>query len=181
MAIEVLFQQYSITLCWNVTEGSRGAVWQNCVWHGSVDEVKVCHWIPPSQRNYTCWHLPMLAGHYWRPSSVCELSEAVVDVFQEWQRRNDRQAVLWMALQIFTSIACRLLFITGKSAQLMMEIKLKNKSKNIVSIYIHQWFWLFLDTKQAVSTVRWWVVCFSSGDSDRGAPPLVQIIVFFFA
>ena len=43
------FHQYCITFCCRVTDGSRGAVWQNGVWHGSEHEEKVCHWIPP-------WH-----------------------------------------------------------------------------------------------------------------------------
>ena len=38
--------QYSVTCCCHVTDGSRGAVWQNSVWHGSMDEAKVCHCIP---------------------------------------------------------------------------------------------------------------------------------------
>ena len=28
-----------------------------------------------------------------------------------------------------------------------------------------------------VNTVRWWVVCFSSGDNDSGSPPLVHIFM----
>ena len=39
--------QYSITCCCHATDGSRGAVWQNGVWHGSTYEAKGCHWVPP--------------------------------------------------------------------------------------------------------------------------------------
>ena len=47
IAVEVeAFHQYSITFCCHVTDGNRGAVWQNSVWHGSAYEVKVWKWIP---------------------------------------------------------------------------------------------------------------------------------------
>jgi len=35
--------QYSLTCCCLVADGSRGAVWQNGIWYGSVDGAKVCH------------------------------------------------------------------------------------------------------------------------------------------
>jgi len=35
--------QYSFTFCCCVTDGSRGAVQQNGVWHGSAYEEKVCN------------------------------------------------------------------------------------------------------------------------------------------
>ena len=41
VAVEVeTSHQYSITFCCCATDGSRGAVWQNGVWHGSVYEAK---------------------------------------------------------------------------------------------------------------------------------------------
>jgi len=118
-------QQYSITFCCSVTESRRG-VWQNSIWHGSVDEVKVCHWIPAWGKNVTCWHSLILAGHFWRPNSRCELSEAVSVVFQGWWQWHDSLATFQIAMQIFTSVACRLLFIASKSTELMVVIKLKN-------------------------------------------------------
>ena len=52
MAVEVEpYHQYSITFCCCASDGSRGAVWQNGVWHGSAYEAEVCHWIPPSWKN----------------------------------------------------------------------------------------------------------------------------------
>ena len=43
-------------------------------------------------------------------------------------------------------------------------------------IAIHQHLLnIYVDPAVDVSTVRWWVVCFSSGDSNSGSPPLVQI------
>ena len=48
MAVEVEpSRQYSVKFCCRATDDSRGAVWQNGVWHGSAYETKVCNWIPP--------------------------------------------------------------------------------------------------------------------------------------
>jgi len=48
IAVEAeLSHQYSITFCCHVTDGSKGALWQNDTWQGSVYKAKVCHWIPP--------------------------------------------------------------------------------------------------------------------------------------
>ena len=82
MAVEVEPSQiYSITFCCHVTDGSRGAFWQNGVWHGSEDKEKVCHWIPLCRKNGTHWHSLMLAEHLW---SGCEYSEVVGGRFQQW-------------------------------------------------------------------------------------------------
>ena len=57
--------QYSITSCCCVTDGSRGTVWQNGIWHGSAYEAKMCHWIPPCGENgIHChyWHLLNISG-----------------------------------------------------------------------------------------------------------------------
>ena len=35
--------QYSITFCCHDTDGSRGIISQNSVWHGSLYEAKVCN------------------------------------------------------------------------------------------------------------------------------------------
>jgi len=59
IAIEVEpSHRYSVTFCCCVTDGSRGAVWQNGVWRGSTCqalpcEAKMCHWIPPCRKK---WH-----------------------------------------------------------------------------------------------------------------------------
>lgn len=75
---------YSITCCCCVTAGSRGTVWQNGRWHGSVDETKACHWIPTCRKNGTHWHSSTLDEHFGRPKCECEYSEAVGSVFQHW-------------------------------------------------------------------------------------------------
>ena len=99
--------QYSITFHCCVTDGTGGALWQNGTWHGSVDEVKVCHWNPSCRKSCTHWHSVTLAEQSWRPNS-----EVVGGAFQQWEQQQ------WVAStgelgQIFTSAACRLLFIGG--------------------------------------------------------------------
>ena len=42
--------QYPVIFCCCVTDGSRGMIWQNGVWCGSVYEAKLCHWIPPCRK-----------------------------------------------------------------------------------------------------------------------------------
>ena len=82
MAVEVEpSYQYSITCCCCVTDGSRGALWQSGVWHGSAYEAKVCHWIPPYGKNCIQWHSLTLAEYLWRPNSGCEHSEGWVVTF----------------------------------------------------------------------------------------------------
>ena len=89
--------QYSPTFCCHATDGSRGAIWQNGVWHGSEDEAKVWNWIPPCRKNGTHWHSLMLAEYLWRPNSGCEHSKAVGGTFQQWQKWHERQAMFQTA------------------------------------------------------------------------------------
>ena len=42
--------QHSVTCCCRVTDGSRGAVWWNGIWHGSAYEAQVWNWIPPCRK-----------------------------------------------------------------------------------------------------------------------------------
>ena len=76
--------QYPITCRSRVTDGSRGALWQNGVWQ----EAKVWHGIPPGRENGTHQHSLTLAECLWRPNRGCEHSEAVGDVFQQWQQQQ---------------------------------------------------------------------------------------------
>ena len=57
--------QYPITCCCHVTDGSRGAAWQNGIWHGSADEAKERHWIPPCAKNGTHWHSTFMETNQW--------------------------------------------------------------------------------------------------------------------
>ena len=81
-----LSHQDSITSCCCATGDSRGAVWQNSIWHGCVYEAKVCHWIPPCRKKCTHWHSSMLAECLWRTNSGCEHSEVVGGTFWQWQQ-----------------------------------------------------------------------------------------------
>jgi len=72
MAVEVEPSlQYSVKFCCRATDDSRGAVWQNCIWHGSVYEAKVCNWIPPCGKNWTQWHSSTHSERLRRPNSGC--------------------------------------------------------------------------------------------------------------
>ena len=85
MAVEVEPScQYSVKFCCRVTYDSRGAVWQNGVWHGNAYEAKVCNCIPPCGKKLhpmtfidACWTFTetkqwMLAqwGGGWSVSAV---------------------------------------------------------------------------------------------------------------
>ena len=97
MAVEVEPScQYSIPFCCHMTDGSRGAVWQNDYWHRSVYEAKVCQWSPPRRKNGTLWHALMLAEHLWAPNSRCEHSEVVGILFQQlWQQSEKKSHSGW--------------------------------------------------------------------------------------
>ena len=45
--------EYSFTFCIHVTDGSRGKVWQNGIWHGTTYEAKAWKWVAPCGRK---WH-----------------------------------------------------------------------------------------------------------------------------
>jgi len=77
MAVEVKpSHQHSVIFCCHVTDGSREAVWQNGVWHGSAYEAKVWNQIPLCRKSGTHLHSLLLAERLWRPSSGCEHSES---------------------------------------------------------------------------------------------------------
>ena len=125
MAVEAeSSHQYSVTCCCCVTDGSRGAVWHNGICYRSAYEGKVWNWISTCGKNGTYWHSWMLAEHLWRPGSGCEHTEAVGGVFQQqWQQQ-------WSPLlvRIFTSVACKLLFIAGKNPELAVVAVLRHSA-----------------------------------------------------
>jgi len=89
MAAEVeQSHQYSITFCCCVTDGSRGTIWQNGIWHGSVYEAEAWNPVPPHRWNSThSLELGSLtfAVCLWRSNSRREHSEAVHPFpFQQW-------------------------------------------------------------------------------------------------
>ena len=82
MAVEAeLSYQYSDTFCCCVTDGSRGAIWENGAWHGSMFEAEVWNWIPPCRKNVTHWHSSLLTEQLWRSVSGCEHSKNWVVYF----------------------------------------------------------------------------------------------------
>jgi len=60
--------QYSITCCSHATGGSRGAIWQNGIWHESLYDAKV--W-----KNCTHCHSLTFIECLWKPNSVYQHSE----------------------------------------------------------------------------------------------------------
>ena len=96
---------------------------QKCIWSKGM-ELNSSMW----KKNGIHWHSSTLAEHSWRPNSRCQNSKTMDDVFQEWWQQRERQAMLWMAMQIFMSMACRLLFITGENALLVVVAVLKNNA-----------------------------------------------------
>ena len=126
MAVEVKpSHQYPITYCHCATDGSRGAVWQNGIWYGSVYGTKVWNWNPPCRKNGPHWHSLTLAECFWRPNSGCEHSEVLGGAFQYWRLWHERWTTLQTVMQIFTSVTCRLLSIAGENAQLVVVTILK--------------------------------------------------------
>jgi len=93
------FQQNPITCCCHVTDGSRGAIWQ---WHGSVDEAKVYHWIPPCRKlSPIDTHRCLLNLYGDQTVDVSSVRQQVVRV----SSGNSDCGSSWL-MQIVTSTAC---------------------------------------------------------------------------
>jgi len=118
--------QYPVTFCCHETNGSRGAIWDNGIWCGNVDEAKGCSWIPPCGKNGTHWHSLMLSEHFWRPSSKCEQSEVVRNAFQH---ADSAVTVPWKTSPVPVGH-------TKLSYHRMRSILITS------SMRIRQWFWL---------------------------------------
>ena len=112
--------QHSMTCCCCVTDGSRGALWQNGAWHGSAGGAKRWNWIPPCRKNGPYWHSSMLVNIYGAWTAAVSPGGCRW-VFQQWQKWQSLSLV-----QIFTSVACRLSFISSENAQLLVVTMLKN-------------------------------------------------------
>ena len=87
MAVEVEpSHQYPITCCCYVTDGSRGAIWQKGIWHGSVCMEQRCgtKFLHAEKTVPIDIHWHSLAEHLWRPNSECECNEVVSVAFQQW-------------------------------------------------------------------------------------------------
>ena len=110
------FHQNSITFCCWMTDGSRGAVWQNSVWYGSAYETKVCHWIRPCRKKS---HILL---------NFCGDQTVDFNTVKRWVVCfNHGNSGSPPPVHNFTSAEFRLLLISGKTAQLMMVTVLKKK------------------------------------------------------
>ena len=106
--------QYSITICCCVTDGSRGAVWHNGIWHGSamkqgcvtefLHTEKKWH---PLVSIYAFWMFMGIKRWMWAQwNSGCCVPAGVIITWQ---------AMFWKTMNILTSAACRLLFTAGEN------------------------------------------------------------------
>ena len=114
-------RQHPFTCCCCVADGSRGAVWQNGVWHGSAYEAKGWLWIPSGGNSGTHWHSSTLAEPYGdQPVDVSRVRQWVVHF-----STGDSYSGSPPVVQVFTSVTCGLLFIAGENAQLILVTVLK--------------------------------------------------------
>jgi len=94
MSVEV---EQSIQFCCCVTH-SRGAVWQNGIWCGSMCEVKLWNWIPPCGKKLHLFTF-IDAEHFWSLNCGCEHSEAMGVAFQQWQQKCTEMNISFSALE----------------------------------------------------------------------------------
>ena len=119
MAVEVEHShQYPITFCCHASNSSRGTMTK---WHLTW-KYRWSKRVSLNSSMHKMWHPLTFSDteHWWRPDSGCEHSEAVAVHFSS---DNSEKLLL---VQTFTSEACRLLFIAGENAELMMVAMLKN-------------------------------------------------------
>ena len=119
--------------CWTFTPifGYRLLLHKRWQQRGSLTE---WHLTWKCGKKGTHWHSLMLAERLRRLNGGCEHSEEVGGAFQQWQQRSPP------LMQIFTSAACRLLFITGENVQLMVVV---------ISMEINQLLW-----QQSCTTIK---------------------------
>ena len=90
------FHQYSTPFYCCATDGSRGAVWQSGVWHGSACEAKVCHWIPSCGKNGTIdihWCLLNVYGDW--TVDVHSVSQRVMHFSNRDSNVKDKPSSKW--------------------------------------------------------------------------------------
>ena len=90
MAVEVEpSHQYPIKFYCHVTDGSRGAAWQNGIWYESAYEAEVCHWIPACGKKN--WHPLTFTDVFW---TLMENKQEMWahwgsgSAFQQWQQQQ---------------------------------------------------------------------------------------------
>ena len=109
--------KYSVTFCYHVTDGGRGAAWQNGIWHGSAYEAKVCHWIPPWGKIIAPIDSHWLLLNVYGDQTVDVRTVRCCVIHFSSDGSNSISPLL---MQIFMSAACRLLLNTGKNAELVV-------------------------------------------------------------
>ena len=89
--------QHPIPFCCCVTDGSRGALWQNGAWHGSVGRAKGWNWIPPCRRNGTHWHLSTLVKIYgdWTVGVSALRGDGAFQQCWQWQWSPQLVQIFW--------------------------------------------------------------------------------------
>ena len=118
MAVEVEpSHQYSISCCCHVTDGSRGAAWQNGIWQRSADEARGV------SVNYSTWKKMACTVIHQHLLNIYGDQTADVSTVRTWMVHLSNDAITaaveqWSPsqVQIFISMACRFLFNAGKKA-----------------------------------------------------------------
>lgn len=117
MAIEVEPSRWiPIMFCCCEIDGSRGAVWQKGIWHGTTDETKVYNWIPPCGKIVpTDIHECLLNVHGDQPVDVRTVRWWVLHLSSGKSNKKDLHIPDGLAhlMQIFKSVACRLSITAG--------------------------------------------------------------------
>jgi len=91
MTVEVEPSQwYFITFCNQVTDCSRGAAWQNGIWHGSACKLERCHWIPP------CGKKNAPTDIHWCLLNVHEDHTVDVSTVRWWMARFSSRDWQWV-------------------------------------------------------------------------------------
>ena len=144
----VASHQYSVRCRCCVTDGSRGAVCQNGLWHGSDYGAKVCHWLPSCGKNGTQWHSLMHAEHLWRPNNGCQHWEMVGGIFQQWWQRCERQAT-------FQTAMCSCHTVKWRTSWPAHSHKLPDYDQrtvwNLITASVHwKWWWQHWNTAKFV-------------------------------
>jgi len=173
-AIEVKpSHQYSSTLCCHVTFGSRRAVWENSICHGSTDETRVCNWISLYGKNCTHWHSSVLYECLWKSNSGCEYSETVVGVFLRAVATMTASHLCWCwFLWVWYKGSCSLLAMTVEkwcfvAENFLYQIVLLNSSylsqSIIQEINRRHYFWPDLCSLSSI-TSPWWILTHTTYD-----------------
>ena len=122
LAVEVEpSHQYSVMFCCHETDSSSWAAWHNSAWHESTFEAQVCYWIPPCRNNCTHWHSSTPVNIYGDQTVDVSTARWWVVHFS----RGNNNCGSPPLVQDVMSKACRLLFIAGKNAKLMVVTVLK--------------------------------------------------------